>query len=146
MFGLFSKYDDPEKMWKQFLRDMQRRMPTLRAARVQAMENKQRAEKDYRAMQEELARIERQIPQAVKGGEATKQAALLLISRKKQLQIDLRHKKTQMDVAVEQAEETQLALNEYRRAMDKKFTEIRAIFPEHVQSKMLEDYAKLKWE
>jgi phage shock protein A len=141
---LFSKIEDPQATLEQLMRDMQAKVPKLRMAVAQAYANKRLAEQDYKESEEELARIERQIPEAVKGGEATKQAALMLIGRKKQLQQQLQDKKMQLDITTQQAEQAQTMLNDYIHEMDAKFTEIRGLIARHKQAEVLESYAKLK--
>lgn len=144
MGRLFSRIEDPQATLEQLMRDMQAKVPKLRMAVAQAYANKRLAEQDYKEAEEELARIERQIPQAVQGGEPTKQAALMLISRKKQLQQQLQDKKMQLDITTQQAEQAQTMLNDYLHEMDAKFTEIRGLIARHKQAEVLESYAKLK--
>ncbi len=141
---LFSRIEDPQATLEQLMRDMQAKVPKLRMAVAQAYANKRLAEQDYKEAEEEMAKLERQIPQAVQGGEATKQAALMLISRKKQLQQQLTDKKMQLDITTQQAEQAQTMLNDYIHEMDAKFTEIRGLIARHKQAEVLESYAKLK--
>lgn len=119
------KDHEAESELELMMRMMQAKVPKLRMEVAQAYANKRLAEQDYKATREELGRIKRQIPQAVKGGETTKQAALMLKARKKQLETQLHDKKTQLDMATQQAEQAQKTLNDYILEMDAKFTEIR---------------------
>ena len=145
MFGLFPKKDKSQKMMEQFMRDSQKHVPKLGLAVAQAYANRRLVEQEYQWIREELERLDFQISEAVKeGGEVTKQAALMLISRKKQLQQQLPIEKRELDRATEQAEKAQLLLNDYMSEMDTKFARICALLPKDRHVKAQEDYEKFK--
>jgi phage shock protein A len=144
MFRPFSKNNDPEKILNQFLRDVQKQVPQLRVAVTQALAHRRLTEKEWKDTHEELTRIEREIPEAVKGGEATKPIALALISRKKQLGLELPAKKRELERATEQAEKAQALFNDFMRGMDVKLIEICGFLPLSLHAKAQADYEKLK--
>jgi phage shock protein A len=143
-FGkLFSSIEDPEATLQQLMRDMHNKVPKLRMAVAQAYANRRLAEQDLKETESELTRIERQIPEAIKGGDRTREAALLLISRKKQLQQQLGDKQNHMELTTAQAEKAQELLNDFQSEMDGKFTHIRGLIAKHKQIAVQEEYAKV---
>jgi phage shock protein A len=103
------------------------KMSQLREAVAQAYTELQSAEQHYKEGEEELVRLDRQIPEAAKGGEATEHTMLMLIRRKEQLQSHLENRKIEIVFIQQQVEQAQEMVVAFIHNVDRKVDDLRSM-------------------
>jgi len=118
--AFFENAEDPELTLKQLMRDMRAKIPKMRMAVASALGARNMAQADLDSARAELANLEPQIIAAVRGGEATRQAAEVLIARKKNIEISIPDKERQLELAQQAGDQAKQLLDAYEREVERR--------------------------
>ena len=142
--AFFENAEDPELTLKQLMRDMRAKIPKMRMAVASALGARNMAQADLDSARAELANLEPQIIAAVRGGEATRQAAEVLIARKKNIEISIPDKERQLELAQQAGDQAKQLLDAYEREVERRTQVAIQKINRNKQSAMLEQMAQLR--
>jgi phage shock protein A len=142
--AFFENAEDPELTLKQLMRDMRGKVPKMRMAVASALGARNMAQADIETGRRELEALEPQIIAAVQGGEATRQAAEVLIGRKQALVSSLPDKERQYELAQEAAEQAKQLLDAYEREVERRSQQALEKINKNKQAAMVEQMAQLR--
>jgi phage shock protein A len=142
--AFFESAEDPEMTLKQLMRDMRAKVPKMRMAVASALGARNMAQADIENSRRELETLEPQIIAAVKGGEATRQAAEVLIGRKQALATSIPDKERQFELAQQAAEQAKQLLDAYEREVERRSQQALEKINKNKQAAMVEQMAQLR--
>lgn len=142
--AFFESAEDPELTLKQLMRDMRAKVPKMRMAVASALGARNMAQADLDEARRELANLEPKILAAVKGGEATRQAAEVLIGRKQTLATSIPDKEMQLELAQQSAEQAKQMLDAYEREVERRSQQAIQKINRNKQAAMVEQMAQLR--
>lgn len=142
--AFFENAEDPELTLKQLMRDMRAKVPKMRMAVASALGARNMAQADLENSQRELQTLEPQIIAAVQGGDATRQAAEVLIGRKQSLVQAIPDKERQLELAQQAAEQAKQLLDAYEREVERRSQQALEKINKNKQAAMVEQMAQLR--
>lgn len=142
--AFFENAEDPELTLKQLMRDMRAKVPKMRMAVASALGARNMAQADLENSQRELQSLEPQIIAAVQGGEATRQAAEVLIGRKQALVQGIPDKQRQLELGQQAAEQAKQLLDAYEREVERRSQQALEKINKNKQAAMVEQMAQLR--
>ena len=145
LFGaFFERIEDPELTLKQLKRDIPNKLPRMRQAVATANGSRILADSDLNEARMKLKQIEFDIIEAVKGGDATRKAAEMLITQKNILEASLPDKERQLELATAASKQARDMLDDYEQEVNKQIALINQQIAKNKQAEALEETAKIK--
>lgn len=142
--AIFERTEDPEQTLKQLMRDMRAKIPKMRMAVASSLGARNMAQADLDEARRELVGLEPKILAAVRGGEATRQAAEVLIGRKQTLVNSIPDKEMQLQLAQQAAEQAKQMMDAYEREVERRSQQAIQKINRNKQAAMIEQMAQLR--
>jgi phage shock protein A len=118
--AFFENAEDPELTLKQLMRDMRAKVPKMRMAVASALGARNMAQADLDEARRELTALEPQIIAAVRGGDAMRQAAEVLITRKQNLEFSIPDKEKQLELTQQAGNQAKQLLDAYESEVERR--------------------------
>jgi phage shock protein A len=145
LFGaFFERIEDPELTLKQLKRDIPKKLPRMRQAVATANANRILAESELKEARLKLEQLEMDIVEAVKGGDAARTAAEMLIAQKNILEASIPDKERQVELATAASKQAKEMLDDYEQEVDRQIALINQQIAKNRQAEALEETAKIK--
>jgi phage shock protein A len=142
--AFFENAEDPELTLKQLMRDMRAKVPKRRRAGASAPGARNMARADRDAARRELAALEPQIIAAVRGGDAMRQAAEVLITRKQNLEVSIPDKEKQLELTQSAGNQAKQLLDAYESEVERRSQVAIQKINRNKQAAMVEQMAQLR--